>query len=78
MDIDLDIGLLPMKPVLLVADGANAVPRRLLQIVCADMLGSADLAGQDDSVGRHQGLDGDPRLGLGGEIEIDDRKTYNQ
>ena len=65
MQQNVDLGLLPVEAVLLIADVADRLARgRLhlrLDLLLVEM--GADLAGNDDAVGRRQGLGGDANLG---------------
>ena len=73
MDIDVDLGVTPMEAVLFVADIADRFSGGAFQVVVGDAVGAADLAGKDDLIGGDQGLHGDPRFGLGAEIEVNHR-----
>ncbi len=71
--IILELGGLPVEALLLVTDLAHGAPRRFLDELRRHALRPAHLARHNDAVGGDQGLDGDPRIGIGGEIEIDHR-----
>src|SRR5439155_2825296 len=72
MDMAVDLGPLPMKAVLLVADVADGVPRHLDQYILGNRGGPARLAGKHDAVGCRHRLDAAARLRLRREIGIDD------
>ena len=69
----LELGEVPVEPLLLVADLAHGAPRRRLDQLGRHALGPAHLARHDDAVGGDQRLDGDARRRIGGEVEIDHR-----
>jgi hypothetical protein len=69
----LELGEVPVKSLLLVANLTHRAPRRRLDQLGRHALGPAHLARHDDAVGRDQSLDGDPRKRIGGKIEIDHR-----
>ncbi len=73
MQVILELGVLPMKALLLVADLAHGAARRRLDQLGRHGLGPAHLSRHDDAIGGHQRLDRHPRQGVGGEIEIDHR-----
>ena len=73
MHIILELGGLPVEALLLVADLAHGAPRGLLDELRRHALRPAHLARHHDAVGGDQRLDGDARIGIGGEIEIDHR-----
>ena len=72
MNQDIDLGVLPMEPVLLVADLANAATSRLFEHLMGHMIRSAHLAGEHHLVGRGQRFDRNPRIRVGGQISVDD------
>ena len=61
MHIKLELGQVPMEPLLLVSDLAHGAPRGLLDLVPRHAFGSAHFARHDDAVGRDERLDRDPR-----------------
>ncbi len=73
VDQDFDLHLLPVEPGLLVADVLDRPARRLLHHRGGDGGRPANLAGQHHPIGGGEGLDRDPRLGLGGQEGVDDR-----
>ena len=86
VEMVLEAGGLPVEAVLLVADLLDDVADRLLDLVAdarrpavgvrilllvIDAL-AADLAADDDALGRHQRLAGDPRLRVLADEQVDD------
>ena len=79
----LDIGVLPMKARLLVADVLDGLAGALDDAVAGDAFGSAIFAGDDDAVGGGEGFAGDPdgtRIGAGGErfAHRTDRRSHRR
>jgi hypothetical protein len=72
VQVDLDLGLLPVEAFLLVADILDGVAGELDHLVLGDGFRAAHLAGDDHSVGGGQGLAGHTRFRLGSEIGVDD------
>jgi hypothetical protein len=72
VDVHVDLGVLPVKPLLLVSDLPHRVARHLDQVVLGDRLGAAHLAGEDDAIGGRHRLDRDAGEGVGGHIGVDD------
>src|SRR6266851_8972505 len=66
-----DLRHVPVEAFLLVADFLDRLARHLDQPVAADAAGPAHLAGEDDPIGRRQGLDPAARLRIGGEEGVD-------
>ena len=69
----LDVGMLPVEALLLVADLADGLARRRLDLFLGDRGGAAHFAGQHDLVGRRQRFAGDARIRIGRQIEIEHR-----
>jgi hypothetical protein len=72
VQIDLDVRVLPVEAVLLVADVLDGGPGDFLDLLGRNGVGPANLAGNDDTVGRRQRLAGDARQGVAAEEKIDD------
>ena len=73
------IGFLPVEAFLLIADFPHGGPGDLLDMAGVDLAvgidqrrRAADLAGDDDPVGRRQGLAGHPCLRVGAQKPVDD------
>jgi hypothetical protein len=62
MEQHFDIGALPMKAVLLIADIADGKARSIDNDFFADLLRPASLARNHDPIGRRQGFAGDPQI----------------
>ena len=69
--VDLHLGLLPVKPLLLVANLTHAGARDLFYHRVGDRVGSPHFAGEHDAVGGAKGFDGDARMGVGAEKFVD-------
>src|SRR6266851_837151 len=61
----------PMEAFLLVTNLANGVARHFDQPVATDAARAPHLAGEDDAIGRRQGLDAAARLWIGGKKRVD-------
>ena len=72
MEIDRDVGGLPVEAFLLVADILDRLAGELDHRVLGDGIGTAHLAGDDDAVGGGKRLAGHAGLGLCRQIGIDD------
>ena len=64
--------LAPGKSLLVIADIMHCHPGKMGQMLGRDGLRAAGLAGQDDAVGGHQRFTRHARIGIGGQIGIDD------
>ncbi len=72
VQIDVDLGFLPMEAFLLVADLPDTAAHRLLHHLVGDLAGTPHLARQDHPVGGCQRLGRHPRIRVCREIQIDD------
>ena len=72
VDQDLDVGLLPVKAFLLVADVLHRLTRRSFDQLVGDRLGTPDLTRQHELVGRRQRFDSNAGIRVMAEIKIDD------
>ena len=68
--VEFELGVLPVKALLLVADLAHGAARGVLDQSRCHGFRSAHLSGHDDAVGRHQCFDSHPRMRIGGHVEI--------
>ena len=68
---NLDLGGLPVEAVLLVADVADGLAGKVLDLV-EDRVGAAHFAGDDDAIGGGERLAGDARLRQRREVGVDD------
>ena len=68
-----DVGMLPVKILLLVANLADRLAGNLDQLLAGDRFWAAGLAGENDTVGRDQRLDAAACLRVSGQVGIDDR-----
>jgi hypothetical protein len=76
MEVNVDLGSLPVEAVLLVADVLDGVAGELDHLVRGDGFGPAHLTGDDDPVGGGERLAGDPRLRLGRQVSVDHGIRY--
>src|SRR5271166_6800495 len=71
MHVTIDIGFAPIEARLLIADIADDVPRRLDQIVGADLGWAANLTRKHDAICCCKSLERDARVRVRREVEVD-------
>ena len=72
VEVDPDLGVPPVEPLLLVADLADRFARPAFDLVLSDELAASHFARDHDEVRRAQRLAPDARPGVGVEIQVDD------
>ena len=72
VEVVADFRVLPVKPLLLVADVADRFARPVFDLVLSDGAGASHLPGDHDEVRRAQRLASDARSGVGAEVQVDD------
>ena len=65
-----------MKAVLFITDVPNRMTRHIFHAGGLKRRRTSNLTGENDSIGRRQGLASDPRVRIGGQVGIDDRIGY--
>ena len=73
MNVDVNLGVLPVKALLLVADLAHRGASYVFQVPMGDAIGPPNFARQNNLIGRAQGLAGHPGFRHRGQVGVHNR-----
>ena len=76
VEMDRDLGVLPMEAVLLIANVANRMTRHIFHGGGIETFRATNFTSENDSIGRRQGLARNPRVRIGCQICVDHRVRY--